>query len=221
MQELPITDISFIDREWGDGQTSQTIDPLPSQLAPSHVYTMPGSHTAQATVYTQEGAVYINEMTVYIEGNDICLEEPSPLSCDFDDDGMPDLCDSDLDGDGREQWLTLLLFETPACDFTTNIDEEELALYHLYVLQTQLADNCPFVANADQADQDGDGRGDVCDPDPTQPQEPSAPTNDQDGDGIEDNADGCPTVPESVNGIQDADGCPELPGGPGGPGDSG
>ena len=27
------------------------------------------------------------------------------------------------------------------------------------------ADNCPFVANTDQADADSDGLGDACDPD--------------------------------------------------------
>jgi cysteine-rich repeat protein len=31
-----------------------------------------------------------------------------------------------------------------------------------------LTDNCPDIPNPDQADTDGDGTGDVCDPDPTQ-----------------------------------------------------
>lgn len=48
-------------------------------------------------------------------------------------------------------------------------------------------DDCPGVANADQADFDGDGAGDACDPD-------------DDGDAVADEADGCPqtVIPERV-----------------------
>ena len=41
------------------------------------------------------------------------------------------------------------------------------------------SDNCPLTANADQADNDGDGQGDVCDPD-------------DDNDGVADGDDNCP-----------------------------
>jgi FtsP/CotA-like multicopper oxidase with cupredoxin domain len=59
------------------------------------------------------------------------------------------------------------------------------------------ADNCPVDPNADQADADGDGIGDVCDP-----------LNDSDGDGIEDALDNCPLVAnaDQLNTDGDAEG---------------
>ena len=57
-------------------------------------------------------------------------------------------------------------------------------------------DNCPFVANADQANTDGDGLGDACD-------------DDNDNDGVPDGSDVCPLRAEDPDGEDDADGCPD------------
>lgn len=54
-------------------------------------------------------------------------------------------------------------------------------------------DNCPLIANANQADNDGDGEGDVCDPD-------------DDNDGILDVDDNCPFVANANQTDDDNDG---------------
>jgi hypothetical protein len=60
------------------------------------------------------------------------------------------------------------------------------------------SDNCPSVANANQVDSDGDGKGDACD-------------TDDDNDSVLDSNDSCPTVAAAT-----ADGCPaDLGGGNG------
>lgn len=54
-------------------------------------------------------------------------------------------------------------------------------------------DNCPAVANANQADGDGDGIGDACE-------------DDQDGDGVNDDEDNCPITANANQADADGDG---------------
>ncbi len=59
------------------------------------------------------------------------------------------------------------------------------------------ADNCPVDYNYDQTDLDGDGIGDVCDPD-------------VDGDGVDNSADNCPVTPNTDQSDFDSDGMGDV-----------
>ncbi len=41
--------------------------------------------------------------------------------CDMDQDGMPDVCDSDIDGDGVKNPISILLTENDDCSYTSDI----------------------------------------------------------------------------------------------------
>ncbi len=98
---------------------------------------------------------------------DNCPAYPYPSQSNTDGDVFGDFCDADIDGDG-----VLNVLDACPRDAAGSVDSDA-------DLVCDGADNCPGRGNPDQADCDGDGEGDPCDPD-------------FDDDGIANSTDSCP-----------------------------
>lgn len=139
-------------------------------------------------------------------GQDNCPWVFNPSQTDLDGDGKGSGCDYDDNNNGMLDFIETSianpynLCPTPgtACDLE-NYDGDQ---------HSNTLDNCPWVANDDQADTDQDGEGDACDPDADQdgwsndndncPWDPNPDQADADGDMAGDDCDPTPDCPDVI-----------------------
>jgi len=202
--------------EFSDGITQKKVgtEKMPSIFV--HSYQKNGSLTPQDTMYIDQCTYLKNQATIAINGIDACLDAKiqgtlKNYKCDLDGDGIPDICDSDIDNDGIGNLLGLINFENKNCTYesdpnksNTNLNQDMLAKQYQWVCSL---DNAPFNNNPDQLDLNLDGIGDS---QTTTQIVSSGEILDSDGDGIPDVQDICPTIQETWNGVSDEDGCPEI-----------
>ena len=119
---------------------------------------------------------------------DNCPNTINTNQADFDNDGIGDVCDTctDIDGDGAGDPGYIIT----GCSIPTGV-------------MATVFDNCPFDANEDQLDSDGDGIGDACDACPD-----GDNSLDADSDGVCDALDRCPNANDGLD--SDSDGIPNA-----------
>ena len=160
----------------------------------------------------------MNQGTVHINSVDVCLavlknNKVSNYRCDMDWDKIPDICDDDIDWDGKKNLLWIINRENKDCSITSSNINVEILRKQFWVCSL---DNCPFGANEDQTDLNNNGVWDVCESSMSKLLRYSVDITDDeswvltldldaDQDGIPDSKDACPSVPWNS-----ADGCPQY-----------
>lgn len=117
---------------------------------------------------------------------------------------VPDLGGVDTDNDGISDALEVAFGSDPQVSTSTPSEPNDADFDGV----ADSNDNCPTVANADQADTDNDGTGDVCD---------TTPNGDDDLDGFDNSTDNCPSIANADQIDTDTDGlgdaCDSTPNG--------
>ena len=154
-------EVNYVTWKFWDG----TIKVL-SSLSTNHIYSKPGSYLVQAFVSLNNWHIVKVSLTEKVDWDKVCVDltkAKREFKCDMDNDWIPDICDSDIDGDGVPNLLGIIKYETPDCRYNQdNIDFSRLRLEFNLVKKWQKLDNCPFVDNPDQIDLNQDGIGDTC-----------------------------------------------------------
>jgi Thrombospondin type 3 repeat len=208
---LDMSTATLLSWKWWDGVDQKFSSDIWDNLIQNHTFAQPGTYTIQANLSLWLETFISQKLVVYVTGDGVCSAGID--ACDLDKDSIPDQCDADIDGDWVTNIVGLVTKDFPDCSFTLeNIDQQKYRDQGTAIQKWVKYDNCSFIVNSGQQDTNLNTIWDACDGNDAtgKPLTPQLEA-DRDQDNIPDAVDACIDVPENYNGIEDEDGCPELP----------
>lgn len=165
VQSPYISDISTYTRSVSDWTHTMTTGPSLIKK-----FYRPGIQNVLVKLTLTNKQIYDLAISVDIKENDIC-SDPKKLEnyqCDMDEDGVPDICDTDIDGDGYKNIIWIIIDQDEECNPVINPDllDDNGNLSN----NDPSIDNCPFIPSSNQSNADSDQYGDICDPNPNIPE---------------------------------------------------